>query len=227
VIEDASPNALDGQIVRYAGSPDNEIRAIPAIDGNALDLSRHGVVDVGEHLDTLGELSSFTIAAWVRNPVNMIFSISDATFGRRIQFERSHNLLYYGWQNGPRWDAVRAVVDGGWAQDRWYHVAVTVDDRNVTLYRDGRVLIGPRSRGVLLGTPVQRPIDLAVKNRALIGKVDLTNASNADAPGQPREQFYDGDLDDLQIYGRALDADAIRYLHTHPGQACPATTHLP
>jgi len=221
LIEDTSPNGLDGRVLRYPGSPDNEIRAFPAIDGNALDLSRHGVVDVGEHLDTLGELSSFTIAAWVRNPVNMIFSISDATFGRRIQFERSHNLLYYGWQNGPQWDAVRAVVDSGWAQDQWYHVAVTVDDRNVTLYRDGRVLIGPRSRGVLLGTPVQRPMDLAVKNRAFIGKVDLTSGT------PPLEQFYDGDLDDLQIYGRALDADAIRYLHTHPGQACPATTHLP
>jgi len=113
------------------------------------------------------------------------------------------------------------------AQDQWYHVAVTVDDRNVTLYRDGQVLIGPRSRGVLLGTPVQRPIDLAVKNRAFIGKVELTNTSNDYALGQPREQFFDGDIDDLQIYDRALDADAIRYLHTHPGQTCPATTHSP
>jgi hypothetical protein len=180
-------------------------------------------VDVGEHLDTFGELSSFTIVAWVRNPGNMIFSISDATFRRRIQFERYGSHLYYGWQNEHSWDAVRTVVDGGWAQDQWYHVAVTVDDRNVTLYRDGRVLIGPRSRGVLLGTPVQRPIDLAVKSRALIGKVDLTSGTKR--PGQPLDQFFDGEIDDMEIYSRALDAEAIRYLHTHPGETCPATTH--
>ncbi len=227
LIEDTSPVAMHGRIVQFQGSAKNKIRTVPGIDANALDLSNHGAVDLSEHLDTLGALSSFTIAAWVRNPRNMIFSISNAMDRHRVQFERSGNLLYYGWQNDRQWDAVRAVVDGGWQKDKWYHVAVTIDDRNVTLYRDSQTLIGPRSTGVLLGTPVQRPIDLAQKTCALIGKADRSQSDSLREKGWAPQQFFDGEIDDLQIYDWALDADSIRYLHTHPGESLPATSHLP
>jgi|GEM_PF-937967 len=224
-IEDASPNALHGRFLRW--KEHNECRAVPGVDSNALDLSDFGAVDLSEHLDRLGALSSFTITAWVRNPKNMIFSISDATDRHRVQFERSGDLLYYGWQNDRHWDAVRAMPNGGWNHNQWYHVAVTVNDQSVTLYRDGQILIGPCSTGVLLGTPVQRPIDLARKNCALIGKADRSRSGIVRQKGWKPSQFLAGEIDDLQIYNRSLKADAIRYLYANPGESFPRISSPP
>jgi hypothetical protein len=227
LIEDTSDNALHGRILQFSGNARSDIQTTLGVDASALDLSNCGAVDVTEHLDALGSLSSFTIAAWVRNPKNMIFSISNMTDEHRIQFERSGNLLYYGWQNGQHWDAVRAVPDGGWNHNQWYHVAVTVDDQSVTLYRDGQTLIGPCSTGVLLGTPVQRPIDLARKNCALIGKADRSQSDIVRQKGWKPEQFLRGEIDDLQIYSRSLNADAIRHLYANPGESFPRISSPP
>lgn len=216
VIEDSSPHGLNGRILRSPDDSQNEIRSVDGLDGHALDLTDRGAVDLSEHVDTLGALSNFTITAWIRNPENMIFSLSDAMDRHRIQFERHQDCLVYGFQNDGQWDAVRAVVDGGWRKDQWYHVAVTMNDGSVTLYRDGQTLLGPRTTGVLLGTPVQRPVDLGRKNRVLIGKADRSESDSLRHPGWIPEQFLNGEIDDLQVYDFALDASAIRYLHLNP-----------
>lgn len=217
-IEDASTHGRHGRPLSFLDDSNSAVRSTAGVDGRALDLSNHGAVDLSEHIHQFGSLNDFTIAAWVRNPGNMIFSLSSGMDRHRIQFERHLDCLVYGWQNNGQWDSVRAVVDGGWLQDEWYHVAVAVRNGSVTLYRNGRILLGPRSTGVLLGTPVQRPIDLEQKDRALIGKADRSQSDSLRHPGWIPEQFLDGEIDDVQIYDVALDSSAIADLHANPGE---------
>jgi hypothetical protein len=100
-----------------------------------------------------------------------------------------------------------------WEPDRWYHVAVSVSGGTVTIYRDGRALIDPRRTGGVINTPAIAPIDLKNPSAAYLGRVPLNHVQ--------QEQFLGGDLDDVQLYGRALDEVAIRYLFEHPGATLP------
>jgi hypothetical protein len=83
----------------------------------------------------------------------------------------------------------------------------------VTIYRDGRALIEPRRTGGVINTRAIAPIDLKNPSAAYLGSLPSNHAQ--------KQQFLGGDLDDVQIYGRALDEVAIRYLFEHPGATFP------
>ena len=61
---------LHGRVLPFPDDSMNEIQSVTGVDGRALDLSNRGAVELSEHVDTLGVLSDFTIAAWVRNPID-------------------------------------------------------------------------------------------------------------------------------------------------------------
>jgi hypothetical protein len=79
----------------------------------------------------------------------------------------------------------------------------------VTIYRDGRALIEPRRTGGVLNTQAIAPIDLKNPSAAFLGRVPWNHVG--------QQQLLGGDLDDVQLYGRALDESAIRNLFEHPG----------
>ena len=91
---------------------------------------------------------------------------------------------------------------------------MSVSGGNVTIYRDGRALIEPRRMGAALNTRAIAPIDLKNPTAAYLGRLP---SNHADQP-----QWLGGELDDVQLYGRALDEVAIRYLFEHPGSTLPA-----
>jgi hypothetical protein len=142
----------------------------------------------------------------------MIFSLSDGTVENRVQFNLNKRFLAYVWENqSSHWDSVPGRIDG-WETGRWYHVAVSVSDQRVKLYRDG-VMVGSGIVGVQIGT---RPPSLAeVENpsQAFLGYLNQGRALDLVEP-----QRFGGQMDDVQIYGRALDAEAIRFLYEHPGE---------
>lgn len=202
-VADTSGNGLHGKL---HGTTDTI--AFPGKAGGAFNLTEGEYIDVSAHIAALSKSRAFTIAAWVRDAHNMVFSVSDGTPQDRVQFERSGNLLLYGWQKGGKFDHIAADV-AGWEQGRWYHVAVSVSGGYVTLFRDGRALNAPRSSGMSIGTPSRGPIDVAKPTHAYIGYLI---ANHVNSP-----QSLAGKIDDVQIYGRALDERAIRYLYEHPG----------
>lgn len=204
LVQDASPNQRHGKLNR----PTHERTRAGRI-GRALALGTDGFVDFSPHLAALTGAKAFTLAAWVRNADNIVFSTSDGTARERVQFELYGPWLYYGWQQGNAFDRISAGVSG-WERDRWYHVAVSVSGGNVTIYRDGRALMEPKRTGGVLNTRALAPCDLKNPSVAFLGRVPSNHVQ--------RQQFLGGDLDDVQLYGRALDEVAIRYLFEHPGE---------
>ena len=163
---------------------------------------------MNDQIPDLAQVRTFTFAAWVKDADDIVFSFSDGTPRNRIQFERWGNLLVYGWQQGPLFDAVQ-VQAPTWESGRWHHVAVMVSGKEVTLYCDGCHLIS-RSIGHRTGSQTLAPFDLGNLTEAYIG---LLPANHDHQP-----QRLDGQIDDVQFCGRALDERAIRFLFENPGE---------
>ncbi|UUO06130.1 FecR domain-containing protein [Blastopirellula sp. J2-11] len=207
IVADSSPHHFDGKLNMPTSRRSRAGKA-----GQALELGVDGFVDFSEHLSALTSTNAFTLTAWVRNANDIVFSVSDGTNRQRIQFELEENWLYYGWQQGDRFDRISASVPP-WLPDRWRHVAVSVSGGSVTLYLDGRALIEPKRMGGVINTRAIAPIQLKNPTSAYLGRVPSNHVQE--------EQFLGGELDDVQLYGRALDEVAIHYLFEHPGETLP------
>lgn len=203
-VADISGNGLHAELNRNTSGS-----SVSGKVGRAFDLTNRGYVDLSQHIATLSGSPAFTLTAWVRNARDIVFSMSDGTPRDRVQFELQNRWLYYGWQKGDRFDYVSARVSD-WKTDRWYHVAVSVSGGKVTIYRDGKALIAPRSSGAVIGTRVRAPIDVEQPTHAYLGFLVSNHAR--------RKQFLGGLIDDVQFYGRALDERAIQFLYEHPGE---------
>ncbi|MCH1509149.1 MAG: hypothetical protein L7T84_08100 [Akkermansiaceae bacterium] len=182
--------------------------AVAGRSGGALRLDGDDHIDISEHIPVMMDVRSFTFATWVKDASNMVFSFSDGTPRNRVQFELWGNLLVYGWQQGPLFDAVQGRVPG-WKKGQWQHVAVMVSGREVTLYVDGRYLVS-RSVGHRLSSPTLTPYDLGNVTEAYIGFLPSNH--------NHKPQRLGGMIDDVQFYGRALDERAIRYLFENAGE---------
>jgi hypothetical protein len=179
------------------------------VSGMAFDLTGDQYIDISSHLAKFPK-NNFTVSAWIRNPVNMVFSMSDGTRFNRLQFERYKNRLLYGWQKGNFFDSVNAIVD--WEKDKWYHVAYSCSGGRITLFRDGKELNG-NTQG-RLNTAALGPLDFTKMNRAHIGIL---------IKGTPSKNFPDsiqklrGQIDDFQIYNSALTEEQVRKVFQNPG----------
>ncbi|MCM8541613.1 MAG: FecR domain-containing protein [Lentisphaeraceae bacterium] len=203
---DSSGNNLSGKIVGKTENLQSD-----GVSGKAFDLTGEQYVDVSSQLGNLPN-NHFTISAWVKNPVNMIFSMSDGTKQNRLQFERYKNRLLYGWQKGKFFDPVYTLVN--WEKDRWYHVAYTYSGGHISLYRDGVELLSSQTHG-RLNTKVLGPIDFQNLSHAYIGRL---------YKGTPSPEFPDsiqklmGQIDDFQIYSNALTEPQLKFLFENPGK---------
>jgi hypothetical protein len=201
-IEDASGNRLHGSMQhKTAGT------TLPGKVGKALNLGPDEYVDLSRHIPTLAGSAAFTFTCWICDARDMMFSVSDGTRLDRLQFELLGKSLLYGWQQGGQFDHVQARVPE-WKRGRWYHVAVAMSGRAVTMYRDGRALV-TRSAGIKLNSASVALSDLNKPTHAYIGHL-ISNHAN-------QKQFLFGKIDDVQFYNRALDEQAVRYLFEHPG----------
>ena len=101
---------------------------------------------------------------------------------------------------------------------QWYHVAVTVD-------RDDPAGLQHYVDGVPAGAPydpTDRPGDLTHPHELLIGTADYE-----EYPGSA-PSYWDGRIDEVEIFGRALDASEILAIY-QAGAAgkCKETCHVP
>jgi hypothetical protein len=218
VIADVAGNAagpFDG--VKMNGGPATGIEGIlgeAAEFAGGANNGDHQFIDLGAHTSTLGALTEGTIAAWVKpdmegltSDVLTIFSASDidapsvearwfvsngGSFG-------TGNLVYG--TRGSSADGTAFSTGTNLMDGLWHHVAVTVaDDNTVSLYIDGDA-VGGGVAGFFA--------DLSAVNGMAIGR----NKDNTAGGGQ---WFYDGLIDDVRIYDKAMTATEIQALVPEP-----------
>jgi hypothetical protein len=170
--------------------------------GQALQFDGRTFVDAGD-VGEFGFYDKFTLAAWIRlgdDPrgtiVSRMMDVPEAdgyqlaVAGGKVQF----NLVKRWLDDALRVQTKRALLPG-----RWHHVAATYDGSRVAagvkIYIDGQ----PEPLDVLLD-------DL---NQSFATKQPLRVGGGGGAEGRFR-----GSLDDVRVYRRALDDDAVQIVAT-------------
>ncbi|WP_107766851.1 LamG domain-containing protein [Nocardioides terrigena] len=203
-IPDSSPNALHGRVV--AGSGTARLVTGLAGYGRALQLTgtQHQYVDVPR--SPVLDVNTYSLAAWVRYTGVQ----NDRTLGRWEVLEkagaywmnvRTNGLVrvggFYGGCVNANWqyfDSTRALP-----VNRWKHVTTTYDGAWLRIYIDGRAAGARRVTGRTCVSG--EPLAVGAKNNPSKGLL---------------EAFWDGRLDEVRIYGRALTLAEVGQLAARP-----------
>lgn len=201
-ITDASPSSLHGLVVAGSGT----VRLVTSLAGygRALQLTGTQRQYVDVPTSTLLDVNAYTLSAWVRYTGIQ----NDQTRGRWEVLEkagaywmnvRTNGLVrvggFYGGCANAHWkylDSTRALP-----VNRWRHVATTYDGAWLRVYVDGRAAGATRVTGRTCVSA--EPLAVGAKNNPTKGLL---------------EAFWDGRLDEVRIYDRALTLTEIGQLAT-------------
>jgi hypothetical protein len=204
VVTDSAGNGLDGHVVAATGSP-TLVNSLAGY-GKAVQLTGASHQWVNVPVLPVLDVDHYTLSAWVRYTGVQ----NDMTLDRWEVMEkagaywmnvRTNGLVrvggFYGGCTNPAWqnfDSTRALK-----VNTWKHVAATYDGARLRVYIDGKAA-GSK----------------AISGRTCVsGQPLAVGAKNAPAKGL-LEAFWDGRLDDVRIYDRALTLTEIGQLATRP-----------
>ncbi|MFC1603565.1 LamG-like jellyroll fold domain-containing protein [Planctomycetota bacterium] len=183
--QDVSGNGLDGNIIGNPAFVEGITGMGLSFDGvnDLVDFGNNAAFDITEQI---------TLSAWV-NPNdagngqhNPYVSKGDQAYA--IKHANSNTIEFFIYDSG--WRTANVKVDSTF-NGEWHHVLGTYDGNELKTYVDG-----------VLGATVahQGSIDIQTHN--------LTIAQNS----QETDRYYDGAIDEVKIYDRALSAAEIRFL---------------
>jgi concanavalin A-like lectin/glucanase superfamily protein len=201
IVRDSSPSALNGRLVN--ADPATAYTASVPGWGRALRLvgAQHQYVDVPER--NVLDVNRYTLAALIR----YTGVENDATFGRWEVLEkagaywinvRTNGRVRVGGffgscKGGPAWKFLDSTMPI--PTDTWTHVASTYNGSRLTVWIDGRRAGSKAVSGTTCAN--NEPLAIGAKNAPSKGLL---------------EAFWDGQLDDVRIYRRALSATEIGQL---------------
>ena len=218
-VPDSSGSQIDGVFSRRTGLHpvpgrlETHPTLILGVSGNGVELDQDRFINLTEYVSTFGQLGDFTFAAWVRDPgwrLNVLFSLSGDSEEHRVQFHVTPRHIVYGWQDGLHYDSISGRVES-WKAGHWYHVAVTVEGGVVRMYRDGE-LVASGSMGSKIGTPVSNPSLVKNASNAFLGRLEDGRQGERKA-----HQWFEGQMDDAQLYSGSLSQPGVRFIFEHPG----------
>jgi len=191
--DDLSGNGYDGTLnggVSYTGGQVG--RAASFEDGDVVSVSHDG---------SLTDVTDFTASAWFRSTADgrqdqVVFGIRN---GYEIVFDSagartsSDNSIWWAIDNGTGDWAVNDTGAGPLTVGEWHHAALVQDTSNdeVRVYIDGSLVVTDNGTG---------PVNTTTS--------DLGIGSRGDGFGQ-----FNGAIDDVRIYSRALSASEIQALY--------------
>src|SRR5438552_3016606 len=148
----------------------------------------------------VGITADITVAAWVKRETLGDYggivgkTDGDAILDYDFYFGSGANTLHFYSDNQSPQDAVSA---GTISDTNWHHVAATRSAETVTFYLDG----APAGTVTVTGDSADNPIPVRI---------------GTDGPGYSGDSMFNGLIDDVRIYNRALSASEIRALYPNP-----------
>jgi len=205
VAADKSGNSNNGTLSGFtaaSGAAPGKIGQALNFDGTNDEVNLDNLTDFD-----FSQENAFTISAWVFPDGS---NATDNVFSRGDSFSSADDTVYYLSTlntDGTRWRA--AVSDGTNIElvnsdvgtvsvGKWQHLAMVWDGSSLTLYKD-RVALFLTTSGTV--TAIWDG-DHAVDRETSIG-----------AEGRDEDQNWDGKIDEVRVYSRALSAGEIKQLY--------------
>ncbi len=189
VAYDTSPNGYDGTLMSMDNSD-----WVPGNTGNALDFD-----GVNDYVATGGVCiamarRNITICAWIKAALNpttqFIISINTATGDNRLLCGTPANTATLSLGDTAWHHTTATVIDS-----TWHHIAYVLDDSadTITVYVDGSDV-------------------LSFTSTISVAATDVLSFGQEYDTGMTTGDFYDGLLDDVRVYDRALSEAEIATL---------------
>ncbi|MEM1223789.1 MAG: LamG domain-containing protein [Verrucomicrobiota bacterium] len=203
-IEDASPNNNHGD---YRGSIDYVVDRF-GVDCGALSFNGGSYISVPNSSSLSSPSNHFTAAVWVKIGIGADFFTEWLTIlCKSNSFVETDASPHYRMQATAQTVSLNTAFTEEFvpqlSYDTWYFYAYVYDGRRVSVYLDGQLVFTFNYSGNLQSNTM--PLE--------IGR---------DRPG--KEEYFNGALDDLRIYNRALRKDEIEQLYrdnSGAGQVSP------
>ncbi|MCK5563755.1 MAG: glycoside hydrolase family 99-like domain-containing protein [Planctomycetes bacterium] len=197
VASDYSENGYDGTLINMDDSD-----WVGGNTGNGLDFD--GVDDHVDAGDVCAAIAgrNVTVSAWMKaaalNPaVQFIIAINSSTGDNKLMFGTQANTATLSFADSePVWrDTTATVID-----NTWHHIAYVLNDSSdtVTIYVDGSEA-------------------LSFTSAVSIAATDLFSLGQEYDAGLTTGDFYSGQLDDVRVYGYALNETEIGRLYNPSG----------
>ena len=201
--EGAGTNALDWSGHDNHGKLMGNPQWVAGYDGSALKLGSGNYVAIQNlHYDNASEIPGVTVSAWIRtnSGANQIIASYDRNEYWRLQINgevaTDGQVGWHVWTSDGQNDYGSFTrVDDGF----WHHVCGVFDRGWSTIYIDGKP--EPSSK---LGSGFGRGRDIRY---GYVGLGSESTSFNA-VPRTPAD-YFDGDLDEIRIYDRALTQEEI------------------
>jgi len=180
-------NANDSSGNGYHGTENGEVSYSFGIIGNSAKFD--GVNDYIDLKTVIESKNNLSISVWVNYTSSDGWNdILAGTCGSPLLAFRNNEISWGGQCNNPM-DSFFAKLD---IDNKWHHIVGTYDGKLLQLYWDASVLIYKEATG-----------DFKTDQSVAIGK-----AINA-----YKDEYYQGSIDDLRIYNRALTQPEISALY--------------
>lgn len=203
-VNDSSGNGNNGtpQNVSYTSDRFGNLKSCV----NFANSNSNSQIDLGTSINP----TQFTLSIWL-NQTNFTktgFNIPISKYynsnGFEIQAAASMTLIV---PNGTTWSAM--LDTSSRYLNKWYHVVATFNGRYAKLYINGeekKCLISPAN--TTYSDSLYQPSYSSGTNHLLVGNRPLDKSYNF---------HYEGDIDDIRIYNRALDSTEIQALYHEGG----------
>ncbi|MCF7974894.1 MAG: hypothetical protein K9N55_13830 [Phycisphaerae bacterium] len=208
VCADTSPNGHHAVQGDLGAGP---LERIQGVFGNALHFSGQHALQIPGKLD-VSSIQKITLCAWVKpagfTPYNEIFRKEDGDNRILFSFQHHGSILSFGIHVAGRgYQELDAPIDPTDLLDwQWHHVAGVFDGKTMRVYLDGREI----------GT-------LAYPGHLVSGGSASAYIGSSGGHGE----FFQGAMDDLQIWGTAIGTEQIAAWHEHGIQAALARVTQP
>lgn len=192
VADDSTANNNDGAV---AGTPSGAAAAPTPTFLNSGSYDFDGIDDAVQMPSNVGNFSltdSFSISAWI-NPAldsqnNAIYGNTWSNAGYLLRVTADNKIRFILVENGSVYNGMdSAVLSPG-----WHHVVGSWDGTNVRVYVDGtESSVDPIVNGTVTTISTSAPTFIGSTGEAGV------------------EQYFDGQIDDVRVYSRALSADEV------------------
>ncbi len=199
VLPDTSGHGQNAALVSGNGGAAAAFSFGPGVVGNAITLRASAQAHVRLPRGIVSTLSELTVATWVKVKSSTAFQrifdfgLDTGTFMYLVSSGSSGTVRFRITSESPNRNQ---VVEGGAALPlaEWVHVAVTLSEGGVAIYLDGAQIAQQ-------APAVMRPSDLGDTRNNFIGRSPFAS-----------DPYFDGQVDEFQLYGRVLAAAEIRQL---------------